>query len=104
MRLIAERIVKCYASEVNYLTAFHFVQGLLWDPRVAEMVEIVKDRERSSRGNDAGGDEGYSDISLKGADHDVQGDQEYHNGSGQQHHAIGERFAKRNHCFLLFNS
>ena len=35
---------------------------------------------------------------------DVEGDQEYNNGSGQQHHAIGERLAKRNHCFFLFNS
>src|SRR6266571_5043595 len=68
------------------------------------MIEVVKDGEGCGGGNDARGDERHGYVRLKRANHDVQGNQEHNDRSGQQHHAVGKRFAKRNYRFLLFNS
>src|SRR5262245_28072480 len=88
----------------QYLTPLHSIHRLLRNPGMTEMIEVIKDGEGCGGGNDARGDEGHGYIRLKRTNHDVQGNQEHDNRSGQQHHAVGKRFAKRNHRFLLFNS
>ena len=88
----------------QYLTPLHSIHRLLRNPGITEMIEVVKDGEGCGGGNDARGDERHGYVRLKRANHDVQGNQEYNDRSGQQHHAVGKRFAKRNYRFLLFNS